>query len=390
MFASLLLVACGGSSTSSADGGQTGGAPSGGSSTGGAALTGGAGGTGGAGHTGGAPATGGAGHTGGAPATGGAGHTGGAPATGGGTVTGGSGSGVNGAGPFPSTAVFYQDISQAPADSESPTIIAALDKAGWALGIDVSFTILTADASLARTSFKNEGDTPDCDTSPVPLPPGGNVESSSDYHCDGGDCHLLVYQGKRLYEGYQADFPQGKSGTMGCLVVWDLTRDYWQPKSPPSFSRGDGCNGADAADLPMAPLILTKEDVTSGELKHALRFTIPNQRIRAAVYVHPATHIGGPTGGADMPPYGARLRLKSTADLSKLSAAGQVVAKGLQRYGMFLADGGNLYVSATTDVADVVSPTVLRSFKATDFEMVDGGTRYKWSDYDCKRTVVSD
>jgi len=248
-----------------------------------------------AGASGGSKATGGA-----SASTGGqAGGTGGkgSAGTGGAASSTGGTSAVPGAGPFPSTSTFYQDISQAPVDSESSTIMAALDKSGWALGIDVSFTILTADPSLARTSFQNGGDDPDCDTSPVPLPSGGNIESSTDYTCqDGGDCHLLVYQGQRLYEGYQADFPQGKKGSIGCLVVWDLTRDYWQPKAPPGFSRGDHCNGADAADLPMAPLILTKNDITSGELKHALRFTIPNGKIRASVYVHPATHIGGPSG----------------------------------------------------------------------------------------------
>jgi hypothetical protein len=259
----------------------------------------------------------------------------------------------------------------------------------------VSFTILTADASVARRPFVNGGDDPDCDSAPVPLPPGGNTEGNPDYHCaDGGDCHILVYQGTRLYELYQGDVTTGGAtgGTFSgsCLVVWDLTHDYWQPAAPPNFSRGDHCNGADAADLPMTALILTAADVSSGELTHALRFTIPNSHIRKGVYVHPATHIGGPTGGSDQMPYGARLRLKSTYDLSQLpSDAARVIARGLQKYGMIMSDGGNLFVSATTDVDQVVSTSALRSLKATDFEMVDGGTRINWSDYQCQRTVIS-
>ena len=31
----------------------------------------------------------------------------------------------------------------------------------------------------------------------------------------------------------------------------------------------------------------------------------------------------------------------------------------------------------------------LRAIKATDFEMVDGGSRYTWSDYKCQRTPVT-
>ena len=173
-------------------------------------------------------------------------------------------------------------------------------------------------------------------------------------------------------------------------MVWDLTHDYWQPMTPPTFSRGDHCNGADAADLPMAPLVLTSADVTSGQITHALRFTMPNGLIQKGVYVHPATHIGGPTGGADQIPYGARLRLKASYDVNQLSsAAARVIARGLQKYGMIMSDGGNLYITATTDVADVVQTSSLRSLKATDFEMVDGGPRINWSDYQCHRTVVT-
>jgi serine/threonine-protein kinase len=283
----------------------------------------------------------------------------------------------------------------------SSTYMNALLAAGWtgasggtmSLGIDVSFTILNADPSLARRAFVSSGDDPDCDTAPVPLPPGGNIEGNGDYHCaDGGDCHLLVYQGSRLYELYQADAslgtPTGGTFTGSCLVIWDLTHDYWQPAAPPNFSRGDHCNGADAADMPMAPLILTAADMSqAGPITHAFRFTIHNQNIQSGVYVHPATHIGGPTGGTNTLPYGARLRLRGDFDLSTLSAAGQKVAKALQTYGMFLTDGGNLFISATSDATSDTSS--LRKLKATDFEMVDGGSRYNWRDYQCQRTVIT-
>ena len=262
---------------------------------------------------------------------------------------------------------------------------ARCDASGWGsgLGIDVSFTILTADASVARRTFASSGDEPGLrHGARIPLPSGGNIEGNSNYHCaDGGDCHLLVYQGTRLYELYQADVSTGSAtgGTFtgSCEVVWDLTHDYWQPMAPPTFSRGDHCNGADAADLPMAALILTSADVTSGEITHALRFTMPNGLIQKSVYVHPATHIGGPTGvGPTFLPYGARLRLRGDYDLSKLpSDAARTVARALQKYGMFMADGGNLFVSATVGVENVVATSALRSLKATDFQMVDGGSR---------------
>ena len=306
------------------------------SATGGATATGGAKGAGGAkatGGVGGAKATGGAG---GAKATGG---SGGHPGTGGGASGGAAGgSATTGLYRFPTSATIYQDISGAAVDAESTPIMNALDASGWGtgLGIDVSFTILTADASVARRAFTSSGDEPDCDTAPIPLPSGGNIEGNPDYHCaDGGDCHLLVYQGTRLYELYKADVSNGSAagGTFNgsCEVVWDLTHDYWQPVVPPTFGRGDHCNGADAADLPMAALILTSADVTSGQITHALRFTMPNGLIQQSVYVHPATHIGGPSGvGPTFLPYGARLRLRGDYDLSTLpSDAARTVARSL-------------------------------------------------------------
>ena len=50
---------------------------------------------------------------------------------------------------------------------------------------------------------------PDCDLAPVPVPSGGKTEGADNYACDGGDCHLIVYQGTRLYELYQADIIGG-------------------------------------------------------------------------------------------------------------------------------------------------------------------------------------
>jgi serine/threonine-protein kinase len=252
-----------------------------------------------------------------------------------------------------------------------------------------------ADSSVPRRAFDQPTDAlPDCDTAPVPVIPGGNVEGSDNYEC-GGDCHLLVYQGLRLYELYAANITGGQAvgGTFtgSCLVVWDLTHDYWQPADPPNFSRGDHCNGADAGDQPIAPLLLTRDEIASGEVTHAMRFTISNNRIQAGVYVHPATHIGGPTGGTDMLPYGSRLRLRADYDLSTLpNDAARTVARALQKYGMFLADGGNIYISATTDASDAIGGSDLGALRPSDFEMVDGGVRINWSDWDCTRTPVSD
>ena len=169
------------------------------------------------------------------------------------------------------------------------------------------------------------------------------------------------------------------------VAVWDLNRIY-----PPS-GRGDQCSSTDAAGMPLAPLLFSADELAAGHIDHAIRFTLPNPRIRAHVFVHPATHAGAPRGPITAPPMGARFRLKASFDLSKLTPAAQVVAKAMQKYGMFLSDGGNIALTAQNDLdtkakyADMDFNTRdLVDLKVTDFEIVSLGTPIQLT-YDCVR-----
>jgi serine/threonine-protein kinase len=63
----------------------------------------------------------------------------------------------------------------------------------------------------------------------------------------------------------------------------------------------------------------------------------------------------------------------------------------MQRYGMLLADGGNVALTARSDRftaskwAGLLGPHDLRGIRVTDFELVDSGPRLPWSG-DCVRT----
>jgi serine/threonine-protein kinase len=216
-----------------------------------------------------------------------------------------------------------------------------------------------------------------------PLPAGGAVEGETGYTCTGGgDCHLLVLDrpAGKLYEAYQASVTSGSLSTL-CAVVWDLTRVY-----PPS-GRGDQCTSTDAAGFPVAALLFTADEVASGHIDHAIRFILPNARMRAGVYVHPATHGGAPSGPAQAPPYGSRFRLRANYPVASLPSAGsRVVAQAMQRYGMLLADGGNIALTAADDRftsakwAGVLDAGDLSALQVSDFEMVDGGTRIPLTD----------
>jgi serine/threonine-protein kinase len=223
---------------------------------------------------------------------------------------------------------------------------------------------------------------------PVPVPAGGALEGESGYSCVGdGDCHLIVRHQptNRLYEMWRADITNNVFHG-GCLAIWDLDRIY------PASGRGEQCTSADAAGLPITQLLFTADELQAGAIDHAIRFILPNARIQAGVYVHPATHAGAPSGQG-MPPYGARLRLRSNYPLASLPDEGtRVIARALQRYGMILSDGGNIALTAADDrftVAkwDDVLPsgsTGLAAIHVTDFEMIDAGSRIALT-YDCVR-----
>jgi serine/threonine-protein kinase len=297
---------------------------------------------------------------------------------------------------FPPGAIWTQDVSHAPLDPQSSAMISWLaDAGGWGhnntMQIDFNIRVLQANSSTPNLPFRKGSGwmSPDSDTvSTVPLPPEGGLEGVPGYRCsiDENDCHLIVVDRDhgKLYEAYQANYTENAL-TANFIAVWDLNRVY-----PPS-GRGDQCTSADAAGFPIAPLLFTADELASGSINHAIRFILPNPRIRAHVFVHPATHAGAPRGPVSAPPMGVRFRLKASYDLSQLTPAAQVVARAMQKYGMFLSDGGNIALTAQSDAdtkakyADIdFGPRDLADLKVTDFEIVDMGTPIRLTD-DCVR-----
>ena len=288
---------------------------------------------------------------------------------------------------FPPAAIWTQDISHAPADPQSSTIINWLsDAGGWGRGkmqVDWSIRVLQADANTPLVPIHNAHGFYfwNSDIVPsVPLPVGGGIEGHQDYQCHtyDEDCHLIVVDRSRgkLYEAWQATVTNGALDA-AFLAVWDLNRVY-----PPS-GRGEGCTSADAAGFPIAPLLFNADELAKGSINHAIRFILPNPRMRAGVYVHPATHAGAPSGPDNAPPMGVHFRLKASYDMAQLSPAAQIVARAMQKYGMFLSDGGNIALTAQSDTdttakyADFGFDThSLWPLKVTDFEVVDLGKTF--------------
>jgi hypothetical protein len=303
---------------------------------------------------------------------------------------------VSGVGPYFATPMFFNaDVSAASKAANSATIISALRaEGGWGNGdvmqIDFDLDVLTANNSTPLKSFTPTDDffSPDCDQVPVPVPAGGNLEGETSYACThDGDCHLIVYQGdtKQLYEMWRANITSNGSFFGGCLAVWHGSANVT------SRLRGEQCTSADAAGFPIAPLLFTADEVAAGHIDHAIRFILPNNRVRRG-FVPPATHGTSTTGIASAPYYGVHLRLRADYPIDSLPSEGaKVVARAMQRYGMYHADGGNITLTAQSDRhtthkwAGVLDSHDLSALRVEDFEVIDHGAPITLTG-DCVRT----
>lgn len=252
-----------------------------------------------------------------------------------------------------------------------------------------------ADASTPRQTVSGAAqycyNGPDCDAVPLqmPIPTNGNTEGSADYTCDvaNNDCHILVVETaeKKLYELYNATAAGNGITALGAFV-WDLKKAY------PDNGRGEQCTSADAAGFPIAGLLPTADEVASGEVKHALRFILPNARMKAKVYVHPASHAGGPSSqDPNAPPYGVRFRLKASFDESAFNANERIILRAMKSYGMLLSDGGNIALTFADDRLSTakwgtlgITAQSFNNIGVDNFEVVDLGPEVTLT-YDCMR-----
>ena len=224
------------------------------------------------------------------------------------------------------------------------------------------------------------------------MPDVGAIEGEQGYECVGdGDCHLIVAERDEgmLYEMWRANIVNDVFYG-GCLAVWDMSVVY------DDDGRGQGCTSADAAGFPIAPLLFDADEVAAGEIAHAIRFILPNANIRHLIYSPPATHSTGATSGpVQAPPYGVHLRLRADYPIDSLPSEGaKVVARALQTYGMFLADGGQIALTGRSDRFTtakwdgLLAPQDLLALRPSDFAVVDHGPTLDWSMVDCERTPL--
>lgn len=197
------------------------------------------------------------------------------------------------------------------------------------------------------------------DPGPYPIPPDAPIEGGPG---STGDRHILVLDRDdcRLYETWST-YPEGAGWRAGSGAAFDVDRSDLRP---------DTWTSADAAGLPILPGLVRFDEVASGAIRHAIRFTA--ERTQRA-YVWPARHFASSIRDPAVPPMGARLRLKAGVDLARFSPAARIILQGFKDYGLILADNGsNWFISGVPDERwdnDVLRE--LKRVRGADFEVVD-------------------
>ena len=206
----------------------------------------------------------------------------------------------------------------------------------------------------ATFTYQSESD-PGPYAIPLNAPIEGGSSSTGDRHVIAVDIdHCVLYE---IYDG----FPQAASWQGGSGAIFNLLSDALRPATWTS---------ADAAGLPIFPGLVRYDEIVAGEIRHAIRFTVPETQ---NTFVWPARHEASSLTGAQYPPMGARFRLKASFDIASFSATNQIILTALKRYGMMLADNGSAwYISGAPDARwDNNDLHVLNSIAGSNFEAVD-------------------
>jgi len=286
----------------------------------------------------------------------------------------GQGASLNGFVPFTSSNLWNTDISSAPVDPNSSTIMST-----WVGSVNVHpdwgndptygipYVVVDGNQSLVNVNLNAYGD--ESDPGPMPVPATAPIEGGSS---SSGDRHVLVLDNGNcfLYELYNASPNSDGSWNADSTAVWDLLSDEQRPYTWTSV---------DAAGLPVFPGLVRYDEVAAGTINHAFRFTLPKT---SAAFTPPASHWAATTSNTAAPPMGMRLRLKSSYDISGFSAQMQVILTAMKHYGLILADNGSaLYVTGVSDNRWGSDLDSLKTVPSSAFEVVQMSPVYNSSNY---------
>ena len=281
---------------------------------------------------------------------------------------------LNGFLPFSSSSLWNTDISSAPVDPNSNSIIS-----NWVGSVNlhpdwgtdpsygIPYVVVNGSQPLVNINLNAYGS--ESDPGPMPVPASAPVEGGSS---STGDRHVLVLDNGNcfLYELYNSSVNSDGSWNAASTAVWDLLGNEQRPYTWTS---------ADAAGLPIFPGLVRYDEVAGGKIQHAFRFTLPQTN---AAFTPPASHYAATTSDPTAPPMGMRLRLKSSYNISGFSSQMQVILTAMQHYGLILADNGSsLFVTGVSDSRWGSDLDTLKTVPASAFEVVQMNPVYTGSNY---------
>lgn len=268
---------------------------------------------------------------------------------------------------FPADNPWNRDISKDPVHTNSANYIASILNGKSKLHPDfgsnpdygIPYSIVDNNQKkipVTVVSYPEESD-----LGSYPIPDNQKIEAGGDRHvlvADKDSCTLYeLYGAEKTSSGWNAD-----SAAIFDLASNALRPDYW--------------TSADAAGLPIFPGLVKYDEVKSGKITHALRFTVSKTQ---KAFIHPATHFASSSTDSNLPPMGLRLRLKAGFDISGYSGDTKVILEALKTYGMILADNGSdWFISGATDSRwDDEDLGQLKNVPGSAFEAVESGPLIK-------------
>jgi hypothetical protein len=276
---------------------------------------------------------------------------------------------LNGFLPFPPSSLWNTNIANAALDPNSDAIINFIGAgvnlhpdfgAGLYDGstIGIPYQVVPGAEPFVTIKYTAYGD--ESDPGPMPIPFNALVEGYP--QSDDGDRHVLVIDKGNcwLYELYHAYKQSDGSWNADSGAVWDLTANQQRPYTWTS---------ADAAGLPIMSGLVRYDEVASGVIKHAIRFTLQYSQ---QAFTPPASHWAANSSSPYAAPMGMRLRLKASFDISGYPADDQVILTALKNYGMIMADNGSsMFISGTPDNRwNNDDLNLLKQLTASDFEVL--------------------
>ena len=289
-------------------------------------------------------------------------------------MSAGQGASLNGFVLFTGSSLWNTDISSAPVDPNSNSIIS-----NWVGSVNlhpdwgtdptygIPYVVVNGSQPLVNV---NLGAYPsESDPGPMPVPADAPVEGGSS---STGDRHVLVLDNGNcfLYELYNSSVNSNGSWNADSTAVWDLLGNEQRPYTWTS---------ADAAGLPVFPGLVRYDEVAAGKIQHAFRFTLPKT---SAAFTPPASHWAATSSDPTSPPMGMRLRLKSSYDISSFDTQMQVILTAMKTYGLILADNGSaLFVTGASDSRWGSDLESLKTVPAAAFEVVQMNPVYTNANY---------